>query len=106
MLKKRDSVFPHKDLVCFQCTYLFIFPKLALATGILTFLYKGLGFFLGTSLDRGQDVKMCPESSDVQKPFVKVTKERDFCIKIEEQLQNSPTLSQWPLGDLVALAAS
>ena len=40
------------------------------------------------------------ESSEVQNPLVKVTKERNFCKK-----GSKITLSQCPLGALVALAA-
>ena len=64
--------------------YVCIFPKLALAIGVLTVLYKGPWFLRGyvPPVDaQYMLVKMRLESSEVQIPLVKVTKERSPCQK-------------------------
>ena len=80
----------HVVLLCVLCWFLVyqlgqvLFPKLALANGVLTVLYKG-PWLRRRSVDgcRGAIilVKMCLESSGVQKPLVKVQNKYFFCKK-------------------------
>ena len=64
-------------------SYIYIFLKLALANGVLTALYKGPCSVAGHVANAAGNIclSMCLESSHVQKPFVKVTIERNFCQK-------------------------
>ena len=73
-------------------------PQTDLSVGVLTVLYKG-PCLRPCSFDGCRSsfthVKMRLESSDVQKPLVKVTKERNFCIKTCKNLYKMtlPSLS-------------
>ena len=69
---------------------------------------RALVCYLGTLLE-SRAIVACKSASNIigrSKTIVKVTKNDLLHNNMKKQIQNDPTLSQWPLAALVALAAS
>ena len=86
--------------------YIYIFPKLASANGVLTVLYKGPCRVCGIrgSVHRHISMQKCIQNDTYpQKHLVKVTNKRNVCKK---GCKNQYKMTLPSLGALVALAAS